>query len=191
MIMGGLYPVTVVTGIHYMYNVIEAGMLSEEGGLNTWMPIASAANFAQCAACLAVGALLGSLMYIGATAYGVTGIPGYLTALDYPLQYTIVLAASFAVAFTLTWILWKEDEDTTKKKVQKEEKEEQEEEENPAMGYRAIRICLKQKDIFKTQLRALLRATVYGNISIMYPMITSVSEVEQIWSLLRPSSRWA
>lgn len=47
MIMGGLYPVTVVAGIHHMYNVIEAGMLSEAGGLNTWMPIASAANFAQ------------------------------------------------------------------------------------------------------------------------------------------------
>lgn len=57
-------------------------------------------------------------------------------------------------------------------------------EENPAMGYRAIRICLKQKDIFKTQLRALLRATVYGNISIMYPMITSVSEVEQIYKIV-------
>lgn len=57
-------------------------------------------------------------------------------------------------------------------------------EENPAMGYRAIRICLKQKDIFKTQLRALLRATIYGNISIMYPMITSVSEVEQIYEIV-------
>lgn len=164
MIMGGLYPLTVVAGIHHMYNVIEAGMLSEVGGLNTWMPIASAANFAQCAACLAVGlkakntktksvaipssfsaalgitepaifgvnlrftkpllcgiaggavgALLGSIMHIGATAYGVTGIPGYLTTLDYPLQYTIVLAVSFAIAFTLTWIFWKEDEEDVKK----------------------------------------------------------------------------
>ena len=53
-------------------------------------------------------------------------------------------------------------------------------EENPAMGYRAIRICLKQPDIFKTQLRALLRAAVFGNISIMYPMIISVDEVKQI-----------
>lgn len=158
MIMGGLYPLTVVAGIHHMYNVIEAGMLSEAGGLNTWMPIASAANFAQGAACLAVGlkaknaktksvaipsalssalgitepaifgvnlrftkpllcgivggaagALLGSIMHIGATAYGVTGIPGYLTTLDYSLQYTIVLAVSFAIAFGLTWFFWKED----------------------------------------------------------------------------------
>ena len=54
------------------------------------------------------------------------------------------------------------------------------EEDNPALGYRAIRICLKQPDIFKTQLRALLRAAVYGNISIMYPMIISVDEVRQI-----------
>lgn len=168
MIMGGLYPVTVVAGIHHMYNVIEAGMLSEAGGLNTWMPIASAANFAQCAACLAVGlkaknaktkavaipsslsaalgitepaifgvnlrftkpllcgiaggavgALLGSLMHIGATAYGVTGIPGYLTTLDYSLQYTIVLAVSFAIAFVLTWIFWKEEEEAAKKIIEK------------------------------------------------------------------------
>lgn len=53
-------------------------------------------------------------------------------------------------------------------------------EENPAMGYRAIRICLTQTDIFKTQLRALLRAAKYGNIAIMYPMIISVSEVRRI-----------
>lgn len=50
-------------------------------------------------------------------------------------------------------------------------------EENPAMGYRAIRICLEQTDIFKTQLRALLRASAFGNIAIMIPMITSVEEV--------------
>ena len=54
-------------------------------------------------------------------------------------------------------------------------------EDNPAMGYRAIRICLKQPDIFKTQLRALLRAAVYGNLSIMYPMITSTEEVKRIY----------
>jgi phosphotransferase system enzyme I (PtsI) len=53
-------------------------------------------------------------------------------------------------------------------------------EDNPAMGYRAIRICLKQPDIFKTQLRALFRASAFGNIAIMYPMITSLSEVRKI-----------
>lgn len=53
-------------------------------------------------------------------------------------------------------------------------------EENPALGYRAIRICLKRTDIFKTQLRALFRASAYGNIGIMFPMIISVDEVKRI-----------
>lgn len=53
-------------------------------------------------------------------------------------------------------------------------------EDNPAMGYRAIRICLDRIEIFKTQLRALLRASAFGNIAIMYPMIISVNEVRQI-----------
>ena len=159
MIMGALYPLTVVCGIHHMYNVIEAGMLSAENGLNTWMPIASAANFAQGAACLAVGlkaqnakmksvaipsslsaalgitepaifgvnlrlvkplacgmaggacgALLGAIFHIGATSYGVTGLPGFLITLDYTAQYAIVLLVSAAVAFGLTWIVWKEEE---------------------------------------------------------------------------------
>lgn len=57
-------------------------------------------------------------------------------------------------------------------------------EDNPALGYRAIRICLKQPDIFKTQLRALLRAAAYGNLSIMYPMIISVEEVKQIYAIV-------
>lgn len=57
-------------------------------------------------------------------------------------------------------------------------------EENPAMGYRAIRICLDREDIFKTQLRALLRASAYGNISIMYPMIISVDEVRKAKALV-------
>lgn len=158
MIMGALYPFTVVGGIHHMYNVIEAGMLSVEGGLNTWMPIASAANFAQGAACLAVGlkaknaktksvaipsalsaalgitepaifginlrfakpllfgaaggavgALLGAVLNIGATAYGVTGIPGFLITLDYSWQYVLMLAAASVVAFSLTWVFWKEE----------------------------------------------------------------------------------
>ena len=57
-------------------------------------------------------------------------------------------------------------------------------EDNPAMGYRAIRICLKQPDIFRTQLRALLRASVFGNLSVMYPMITSTEEVKQIFQIV-------
>ncbi len=177
MIMGALYPLTVVCGIHHMYNVIEAGMLSAVDGLNIWMPIASAANFAQGAACLAVGlkaknvktksvaipsslsaalgitepaifgvnlrfvkplvcgmvggaagALLGSIFHIGATSYGVTGLPGFLITLDYTVQYAIVLAVSFGVSFALTWFVWKEDvEDagSTDKAEDADKKEEQ------------------------------------------------------------------
>ena len=57
-------------------------------------------------------------------------------------------------------------------------------EENPALGYRAIRICLKQPEIFKAQPRALFRAAVYGNLSVMYPMITSTEEVEKIYAIV-------
>lgn len=60
-----------------------------------------------------------------------------------------------------------------------------EKEENPAMGYRAIRICLNQPDIFRTQLRAIYRASVYGNVAIMYPMIISVDEVKKIKEIVQ------
>ncbi len=59
-----------------------------------------------------------------------------------------------------------------------------EKEENPALGYRAIRICLNQPEIFKTQLRAIYRASYYGTISIMFPMIISVSEVKKIKEII-------
>ncbi len=58
-------------------------------------------------------------------------------------------------------------------------------EENPALGYRAIRICLTRIDIFKTQLRAIFRASSYGQIAIMYPMITSVEEVKKIQEIVQ------
>lgn len=57
-------------------------------------------------------------------------------------------------------------------------------EENPALGYRAIRICLLQPEIFRTQLRALMRASAYGKLAIMFPMIISVEEVRQIQAIL-------
>ena len=57
-------------------------------------------------------------------------------------------------------------------------------EENPALGYRAIRICLTRRDFFKTQLRALLRASAYGNMSIMFPMITSLRELQDAKAVL-------
>lgn len=62
-------------------------------------------------------------------------------------------------------------------------------EENPAMGLRAIRICLTRPDIFKTQLRAVFRAAAYGDLAIMYPMIISVEEVRKIRSLAEEAKR--
>lgn len=58
-------------------------------------------------------------------------------------------------------------------------------EENPALGYRGIRLCLNELKLFKTQLRAILRASVYGNVSIMYPMIVSVDEIHRIKKLIK------
>ncbi|MGN1433618.1 MAG: phosphoenolpyruvate--protein phosphotransferase [Ruminococcus sp.] len=58
-------------------------------------------------------------------------------------------------------------------------------EENPALGLRAIRICLTRPEIFKTQLRALYRASIYGNLGIMFPMITSVREIEEILKICK------
>ena len=156
-IMGALYPFTVVMGLHHMYNVIEAGMLSGSLGLNIWMPIASAANFAQFGACLAVaikcrnaklksvalpsslsaalgitepaifgvnfrfmkpfiagvcggavGALFGSLTGLGATTYGVTGIPGLLAINNIPI-YCIELIIAAGIAFLITTVIWKEE----------------------------------------------------------------------------------
>lgn len=62
-------------------------------------------------------------------------------------------------------------------------------EENPALGYRAIRICLTKPHIFKTQLRALLRASVYGKLSIMFPMIISLEEVKKIKEILEEAKQ--
>ncbi len=58
-------------------------------------------------------------------------------------------------------------------------------EENPAMGYRAIRICLDRKELFKTHLRAIYRASVFGNVSVMFPMITSLEEIYNIKAVIR------
>ena len=159
-VAGAIYPLTVVAGVHHMYNTVEARMLSVPKGYNTWMPIASSANFAQGAACFAValktknqkfktlalpsslsaflgitepaifgvnlrlvkplvcgmiggavGAAVGSMLGIGATAYGVTGLFGFLTCADFIWQYAIMLAVSFAVSFILSWFLHKDQTD--------------------------------------------------------------------------------
>ena len=154
---GAAYAPTVVAGVHHMYNALEAGLLSSTG-LNTWMPIATAANVAQGAAALALavktrnkktkalalpaslsaflgitepaifgvnirymkpfvagiiggacGALVAGWTGIGATAYGVTGLFGYLITTDYTLQYTLVIVTAVAVAFVLSWILYSDE----------------------------------------------------------------------------------
>ncbi|MDD3340410.1 MAG: glucose PTS transporter subunit IIA [Lachnospiraceae bacterium] len=160
--MGAAYAPTVVAGVHHMYNAIEAGLISSTG-LNTWMPIATAANVAQAGAALAValktknkkvksmalpaslsgflgitepaifgvnirffkafvagciggavGALFGSIMHIGATAYGVTGVFGFLITTQYALPYLIMMLISTGVAFALSWIMFKDENDATK-----------------------------------------------------------------------------
>lgn len=160
--MGAAYAPTVVAGVHHMYNAIEAGLISSTG-LNTWMPIATAANVAQAGAALAValktknkkvksmalpaslsgflgitepaifgvnirffkafvagciggavGALFGSIMHIGATAYGVTGVFGFLITTQYALPYLIMMLISTGVAFALSWIMFKDENDVTR-----------------------------------------------------------------------------
>ncbi len=155
--VGAFYAPTVVAGLHHMYNAIEAGMLSANG-INTWMPIATAANVAQGAACLAVavksknaktksialpaalssylgitepaifgvnirymkpfiagciggaaGALVAGVTGVGATAYGITGIFGFLITTSYTVQYALIIIVATVVAFSISWILFKED----------------------------------------------------------------------------------
>ncbi len=155
-IIGGLYALTVVAGVHHMYNAIEAGMLSSIGR-NIWMPIATAANVGQGAAALAVavktknkktkamalpaslsaflgitepaifgvnirystaliagciggacGGWVASITGIGATAYGITGVFGFLITTQYIWQYALVMGVSAAVAFLVSFILYKD-----------------------------------------------------------------------------------
>lgn len=169
---GAIYPFTVVAGVHHMYNALEAGLLSADG-INTWMPIATAANVAQGAAALAValkaknqkmkslalpaslsafmgitepaifgvnlrlfkpflagaiggacGALVAGITGIGATAYGITGIFGYLITTNYTLQYTLVMAVAVAVAFVISWFLYREEKPAEKTETKAEIREE-------------------------------------------------------------------
>lgn len=154
---GAVYAPTVVAGVHHMYNALEAGLLSA-GGLNMWMPIATAANVGQGAAALAValktknkktrsmalpaslsaflgitepaifgvnirfmsafiagcagglcGGLVAGIMKVGATAYGITGVFGFLITTHNSFAYLMVIVVSVAVAFSLSWILFKGD----------------------------------------------------------------------------------
>lgn len=161
-IAGAFYAPTVVAGLHHMYNALEAGLLSQNG-INTWMPIATAANVAQGAAALAVavktknaktksmalpaslsaflgitepaifgvnvrymkpfiagciggacGGLVAGLFGIGASAYGITGIFGFLITTGYTVPYALVMIVAAAVAFTLSWIMYHDKEEQKK-----------------------------------------------------------------------------
>ena len=156
-ICGAIYPLTVVCGIHHMFNVLEAGMIAENG-MNVWLPVSCSANFAMCAACVAVfvkaknvktksialpaglsaalgitepaifgvnlryvkplacgmvgaafGAAFGSIVGVYGSAYGVTGIPGFLITTHCTVKYTIMLLIAGVIAFVLTYITWKEE----------------------------------------------------------------------------------
>lgn len=162
-IVGAFYAPTVVAGLHHMYNAIEIGLISQTG-MNTWMPIATAANVAQGAAALAVavktrnkktkamafpaslsaflgitepaifgvniryikpfiagciggaaGALIAGIFQIGATAYGITGIFGFLITTHYTVQYAIEMLVAVAVAFVISWMLYKDPEKAPEK----------------------------------------------------------------------------
>ena len=157
MLCGAVYAPTVVAGVHHMYNALEAGLLSAHG-VNTWMPIATAANVAQGAAALALalktknqktkslalpaslsaflgitepaifgvniryvkpfiagciggacGALVAGLTGVGASAYGITGLFGFLITTDYTVPYLLIMVVAVAVAFTISWILYKDE----------------------------------------------------------------------------------
>lgn len=161
-IAGAFYAPTVVAGLHHMYNALEAGLLSQNG-INTWMPIATAANVAQGAAALAVavktknaktksmalpaslsaflgitepaifgvnvrymkpfiagciggacGGLVAGLFGIGASAYGITGIFGFLITTGYTVPYALVMIVAAAVAFALSWIMYHDKEEQKK-----------------------------------------------------------------------------
>lgn len=156
-LIGAAYAPTVVAGVHHMYNALEAGLLSA-GGLNTWMPIATAANVAQGAAALALalktknrkiksvalpaslsaflgitepaifgvnirymkpfvagciggafGGLVAGITGVGATAYGITGVFGFLITTNYAFQYALVMAVAFAAAFLVSWLLYRDE----------------------------------------------------------------------------------
>lgn len=165
-IAGAAYAPTVVAGVHHMYNALEAGLLSAEG-VNTWMPIATAANVAQGAAALALslktknqktrsvalpaslsaflgitepaifgvnlryvkpfiagciggaaGGLVAGIMHVGASAYGITGVFGFLITTDCTMGYLLDMVAAAGVAFILSWILYREKSEGPTETVQ-------------------------------------------------------------------------
>lgn len=169
-LIGGLYAITVVAGLHHMYNMIEAQMVSLNPPFNTWMPIATAANVAQGAAALAVavktknkklrsmaapasmsaflgitepaifgvnvrfmkpfiagliggaaGGFTAAITGTYATAYGITGLFGFLITTKSLVTYAITMAVAFAVAFAVSFVIYRDEADETAESTETEE----------------------------------------------------------------------
>lgn len=224
MIVGALYAPTVVAGLHHMYNAIEAGLLSSNG-INTWMPIATAANVAQGAACLAVaiktknaktksvalpaslsaylgitepaifgvnvrflkpfiagciggacGGLMAGITGVGATAYGITGMFGFLITTSYTVQYALIIIVATVVAFAVSWILYKEE---NKEVLQESAKELY----SPLKG-EAIKLSEVPDDIFANEIlgkgmavipkEGLVTAPVDGEVSTLFDTLHAI-----------------
>ena len=224
MIVGALYAPTVVAGLHHMYNAIEAGLLSSNG-INTWMPIATAANVAQGAACLAVaiktknaktksvalpaslsaylgitepaifgvnvrflkpfiagciggacGGLVAGITGVGATAYGITGMFGFLITTSYTVQYALIIIVATVVAFAVSWILYKEE---NKEVLQESAKELY----SPLKG-EAIKLSEVPDDIFANEIlgkgmavipkEGLVTAPVDGEVSTLFDTLHAI-----------------
>lgn len=224
MIVGALYAPTVVAGLHHMYNAIEAGLLSSNG-INTWMPIATAANVAQGAACLVVaiktknaktksvalpaslsaylgitepaifgvnvrflkpfiagciggacGGLVAGITGVGATAYGITGMFGFLITTSYTVQYALIIIVATVVAFAVSWILYKEE---NKEVLQESAKELY----SPLKG-EAIKLSEVPDDIFANEIlgkgmavipkEGLVTAPVDGEVSTLFDTLHAI-----------------
>lgn len=224
MIVGALYAPTVVAGLHHMYNAIEAGLLSSNG-INTWMPIATAANVAQGAACLAVaiktknaktksvalpaslsaylgitepaifgvnvrflkpfiagciggacGGLVAGITGVGATAYGITGMFGFLITTSYTVQYALIIIVATVVAFAVSWILYKEE---NKEVLQESAKELY----SPLKG-EVIKLSEVPDDIFANEIlgkgmavipkEGLVTAPVDGEVSTLFDTLHAI-----------------
>lgn len=169
-LIGGLYAITVVAGLHHMYNMIEAQMVSLNPPFNTWMPIATAANVAQGAAALAVsvktknrklrsmaapasmsaflgitepaifgvnvrfmkpfiagliggaaGGFVAAITGTYATAYGITGLFGFLITTKSLITYALTMAVAFAVAFAVSFVIYKDENTETEESTETEE----------------------------------------------------------------------
>lgn len=166
-VFGFFYAPLVITGLHHMSNAIDTQLCADFGGTMLW-PMIALSNIAQGSAVLGndgqgIGLFRSEFLYLSAS--------------DYPTEDEQFEAyRSVAAAMNGKRVVIRTLDIGADKQV---DYFDMKEEENPALGVRAIRICLNRPEVFRTQLRALYRASVYGKIAIMFPMITSVWEVKE------------